>query len=78
MTETTLINASICLEKDGKLSFDLKTNAQTFIEFYSNLTNDLIEKLPNPPNKFVKESVKEFCYMLMTPVSSFRIKTPKN
>ena len=42
--DTTIINTSICLEKDGKLSFDLRPNAQTFIEFYSNLTNDLVEK----------------------------------
>ena len=41
----------IYLKKDDILSFDLKTNAETFKDFYSNL----VEKLPNPPNKFGKE-----------------------
>ena len=43
---------SICLEKDGNLSFDPKTNAEIFKDFNSNLANNLVQELPNPPNKF--------------------------
>ena len=41
--------ATICLEKDGILSFDPKTNAEIFKDFYSNLANNLVKKLPTPP-----------------------------
>ena len=34
-------SAMICLEKDGILSFDPKTNAEIFRDFYSNLANNL-------------------------------------
>ena len=36
-------SSTICLEKDGILSFDHKANA-----VYSNLASDLVKKLPNP------------------------------
>ena len=42
-------SATICLEKDGILSFDPKTNAEIFKDFYSNLANNLVKKLPAPP-----------------------------
>ena len=42
-------SATICLEKDGILSFDPKTNAEIFKDFYSNLANNLVKKLPTPP-----------------------------
>ena len=42
-------SAMICLEKDGILSFDPKTNAEIFKDFYSNLANNLVKKLPTPP-----------------------------
>ena len=44
-------SAMICLEKDGILSFDPKTNAEIFKDFYSNLANNLVKKLPTPPPK---------------------------
>ena len=52
--------STICLEKDGTLSFDSKTNAEIFRDFYSNLASDLLTKLPSPPNKFGKEAVKKY------------------
>ena len=52
--------STICLEKDGTLSFDFKTNAEIVRDFYSNLASDLLKKLPSPPNKFGKEAVKNF------------------
>ena len=50
-------SATICLEKDGILSFDPKTNAEIFKDFYSNLANNLVKKLPTPPNKYEKTAV---------------------
>ena len=41
--------ATICLEKDGILSLDPKTNPEIFKDFYSNLANNLVKKLPTPP-----------------------------
>ena len=52
--------SNICLEKDGNLSFDPKINAGIFKDFYSNLASDLVKNLPDPPNKFGKESVKKY------------------
>ena len=52
--------STICLEKDGILSFDPKANAEIFKDFYSNLANDLVKMLPNPPNKYGKDAVKKY------------------
>ena len=49
--------STICLERDGTLSFDSKTNAEIFKNFNLNLATDLLKKLPSPPNKFGKEEV---------------------
>ena len=35
-----------------------KANTGIFKDFYSNLANDLLKKLPNPPNKYGKDTVK--------------------
>ena len=53
-------SSTICLEKEGILSFDPKANAEIFKDFYSNLANDLVKKLPNPPNKYGKDAVKKY------------------
>ena len=53
-------SATICLEKDGILSFDPKTNAEIFKDFYSNLANNLVRKLPTPPNKYGKTAVNNY------------------
>ena len=47
--------ATICLEKDGILSFDPKTNAEIFKDFYSNLANNLVKKLPTPQINMEKQ-----------------------
>ena len=52
--------ATICLEKDGILSFDPKTNAEIFKDFYSNLANNLVKKLPTLPNKYGKTAVNNY------------------
>ena len=53
-------SATICLEKDGILSFDPKTNAEIFKDFYSNLAKNLVKKLPTPPNKYGKTAVNNY------------------
>ena len=45
-------NPNICLKTDGKISFDAKENANTFKNFYANLAEDLVRKLPNPKGNF--------------------------
>ena len=52
--------STICLRKGGSLSFDSKTNAEIFKDFYSNLASDLLKKLPSSPDKFGKETVKKY------------------
>ena len=53
-------SSSLCLEKDGNLYFDPKTNTEIFEDFYLNLADNLVKKLPCPPNKFGKETVKTY------------------
>ena len=50
----------ICLNYNGNISFDPKTNAETFKVFFENLASDLVKKLPNPTKKFGIEKVKEY------------------
>ena len=42
------------------MSFDPKTNAEIFKDFYSNLANNLVKKLPIPPNKYGKTAVNNY------------------
>ena len=48
-------SATICLEKDGILSFDPKTHAEIFKDFYSNLAYNLVKKLPTPQINIEKQ-----------------------
>jgi len=50
--------SKICLQKNDKISFDDKENANNFKEFYCNLANDLVNKLPPPSNRFGITSVR--------------------
>jgi len=52
--------SKICLKTNGNLSFDPKTNADTFMKFYSNLASDLVKKLPSAPRKFGINTVKKY------------------
>ena len=57
-TKTTPSN--ICLKENDGLSFCSLSIANNFKEFFSNLAQNLIEKLPTGPNKFDINSVREF------------------
>ena len=39
-------------EDNKRLKYDLKSVAQTFAKFYSDLAESLLKNLPNSPNKF--------------------------
>ena len=48
-----------CLKDNGNLSFDSKTNADTFMKFYYNLASDLVKKLPSASKKIGINIVKK-------------------
>ena len=50
----------ICLKANDGLSFCSLSIANNFKEFFSNLAQNLIEKLPTGPNKFDINSLREF------------------
>ena len=52
--------SKICLEINNDLSFDAKTNAETFKKFFSNLATYLVNKLPPVPNRFGMDIVKNY------------------
>ena len=49
--------AKICLGKEGNIPFDSKSNAETFKNFYDDLSMDLVRH-PLPTNRFGTNSVK--------------------
>ena len=57
-TKTTLTN--ICPTENCGLSFCSLSIANNFKQFFSNLAQNLIEKLPTGPNKFDINPVREF------------------
>ena len=50
----------ICLKKQNELSFDSKINSETFMEYFSNLASDLVNKLPALPKKFGLKTVEAY------------------
>ena len=53
------------LKMDDKTSFDDKTNAYTFREFFCNLASDLVAKLPPPSNEFGISSVRNYNQIIL-------------
>ena len=45
-------NSKICLEKEGHIVHDTKTNANVFKNFFSELAVSLVNKLPKPIGLF--------------------------
>ena len=60
LSSKTNCRSKICLKTNENLSFDPKTNADTFMKFYSNLASDLVKQLPAAPNKFGIDTVKKY------------------
>ena len=61
MPQKTLISNINAVENNNALTFDKKTIAKIFKDFFSNLAESLLIKLPNGPNKYDIESVFQ-CY----------------
>ena len=50
-------SSNICLNFNGALEFDSTKVAQIFADFFANLADDLVAKLPKPSNRFGLKSV---------------------
>ena len=51
---------NICLQTEGKLSFDPKANANIFKNFFCSLAETLVKELPKAKKLFGIESVKSY------------------
>ena len=74
---TKTSGSKICLKNKENLSFDPKTNAGIFKDFFTNLAANLLEKLPNPSNKFGINSVKLYYEKKFSTDKSFSFKKVK-
>ena len=63
--------SKICLSEIGNLNFEPQVNANIFKNFYSNLADDLLKKLPNPKNKFNMDSAESYYVKLGLKENSF-------
>ena len=48
------------IEDNKRLKYNLKSVAQTFAKFYSDLVKSLLKNLRNSPNKFDMNSVHQY------------------
>ena len=53
-------STNICLEAENGLTFDPYTISEMFKKLFSNLANDLVQKLPAAANKFGNKSVEDY------------------
>ena len=60
LPKTKIPSSNICLKENDSLSFCSFSTTNNFKEFFSSLSQNLIEKLPTGPNKFDINSVREF------------------
>ena len=68
-------SSKICLKKEDIISFDDTTNASIFKEFYSNLADDLVKKLPKSSEKFgISSVVKYYAESVDSTISHFKLK----
>ena len=65
--------AKVCLkDKDNALLFEPKETSNVFKEFYENLAQSLVDKLPAAPNRFTLDTTKTF-YERMNITGSFSL-----
>ena len=60
LPEKRLPCTDVCLKAEEELKFDPFTISELFKKFYSNLANDLVQKLPAAARKFDIEAVKSY------------------
>ena len=63
--------SSICLEKDGNISFHPKINAGIFKDFFSNLASDLVNQLPTATSKYDMNYVRDYYNNIELPNGPF-------
>ena len=63
--------SSVCLEKDGNISFDPKINAGIFKDLYSNLASDLVKQLPPATSKYDMNYVRDHYNNIELPYGPF-------
>ena len=66
MPKKTLVSNFNAVEGKHALTFDKKTIAKIVKDFFSNLAESLLIKLPNAPKKYNFESVFQYYLQLIT------------
>ena len=59
-------SANICLEAENGVTLDLYTISEMFKKNFSNLANDLVQKLPAAANQFGDKSVEDVIMIYLT------------
>ena len=59
-------SANICLEAENGVTLDLYTISEMFKKNFSNLANDLVQKLPAAANQFGDKSVEDVIMICLT------------
>ena len=73
MPQKTLISSSNAVESNNTLPFDKKkTIAKLFKDFFSNLAESLLIKLPNAPNKYDIE-----CFSILLKIYQWKTFSPE-
>ena len=57
MPKKTLVSNFNATDYDKSLTYDIKTMSKVFKDFFSNLAESFLAKLPDPSNKYHLESV---------------------
>ena len=52
--------SNICLKERNKIAFNDTKNCSIFKSFFSNLVENLVSKLPPPPNVFTESKVASY------------------
>ena len=71
LPQKSFSTANICLKTKEKISFDTKENAETFKDFFNNLAEDLVKKLPKAPNVFGDSSTSLYYRSKELPTKDF-------
>ena len=62
-------SSTFCLKEDNTLHFDDRKNAMIFKDFFSNLAENLVSKLPRPSNRFGLSSVVSYYKKNVGPIN---------
>ena len=57
MPKKTVVSNFNAIDNDKSLTYDIKTMSKVFKDFFSNLAESFLAKLPDPSNKYNLESV---------------------